>query len=71
MLCVTVGVCIKVLACKHVVWNVKLICNDMCYVQLNIYSTIYYTCWLAVMHELHSSIMSRLVSGLFYEAYTT
>lgn len=39
----------------------------MCYVQLNIYSTIYYTCWLAVMHELHSNIMGGLMLGLFYE----
>lgn len=40
-----------------------LICNNMFYVQSSIYSTIYYTCWLAVMHELHSSIMSRLILG--------
>lgn len=67
ILCITVGTCIRVLACKHVVWDVGLICNDMCYVQLSIYSTIYYTCWLAVMHELHSNIMGGLILGLFYE----
>lgn len=71
MLCTAVEACIRVLACKHVVRDVKLICNDMYYVQLSIYSTIYYTCWLAVMHELHSSIMSKLVSGLFYGVYAT
>lgn len=65
MLCVTVEVCIRILACKHAVWNIKLVCNNMCYVQLSIYSTIYYTCWLAVMHELHSSIMGGLVLELF------
>lgn len=48
-----------------------LVYNDMFYVQSSIYSTIYYTCWLAVMHELHSSIMSRLILGLSYEVHTT
>lgn len=51
--------------------NVMLICNDMCYVQSSIYSTIYYTCWLAVMHELHSNIVGRLISRLSYEVCTT
>lgn len=31
--------------------------DGMCYVQLSKYSTIYYSCWLAVMHELHSIFM--------------
>lgn len=51
--------------------NAMLVCNNMCYVQSSIYSTIYYTCWLAVMHELHSNIVGRLISRLSYEVCTT
>ena len=35
-------------------WELWVRCGGMWYVRLSIYSTMYYSCWLAVMHELHS-----------------